>query len=186
MFVYDDNFLTLEDIKEIEDVFWNINIGWHFHKNTQNDELLHPGVVNTGIKDESYFSTNFNNQSKEFTSVKKIIDKFCIKNNIKYKHIYRTKFNIQPYVKNAKPLYPHVDMTDPHLIFLYYVCDSDGDTVIYNETFNGTIIKTPLSIMKSISPKRGTAIVVDGKYFHSITPPSNNSLRAVINVNLIQ
>ena len=28
---------------------------------------------------------------------------------------------------------PHVDMVAPHFVMLYYVCDSDGDTIIYNE-----------------------------------------------------
>ena len=27
---------------------------------------------------------------------------------------------------------PHLDRTEPHLVFLYYVNDSDGDTIIYN------------------------------------------------------
>ena len=27
---------------------------------------------------------------------------------------------------------PHLDRFEPHLVFLYYVCDSDGDTIIYN------------------------------------------------------
>ena len=28
---------------------------------------------------------------------------------------------------------PHVDIVDDHFVILYYVCDSDGDTIIYNE-----------------------------------------------------
>ena len=28
---------------------------------------------------------------------------------------------------------PHIDTDDKHFVMLYYVCDSDGDTIIYNE-----------------------------------------------------
>ena len=31
---------------------------------------------------------------------------------------------------------PHVDLVAPHFVMLYYVCDSDGDTIIYNEKTN--------------------------------------------------
>ena len=28
---------------------------------------------------------------------------------------------------------PHIDIKENHFVMLYYVCDSDGDTIIYNE-----------------------------------------------------
>ena len=35
--------------------------------------------------------------------------------------------------KGKKEDTPHIDIIDSHFVMLYYVCDSDGDTIIYNE-----------------------------------------------------
>jgi hypothetical protein len=185
MFIYDDNFLTEKEIVEIEEMFWSKDINWVFHKQTQDNNLSHAGVVNTKIKDVPYFTAMPNNeQQNDLTN--NIIKRFCDKHNIQYKNLSRVKFNIQPSTKEGTTLYPHIDTADPHLVFLYYVCDSDGDTILYDQTFTGEVLQQPLSIMQSITPKRGAAFVVDGKHFHSITPPKETMLRAVINANLGQ
>lgn len=186
MFVYDDNFLTEEEIQEIEDMFWSLENNWMFHKYTQNNDVKHSGVVNTGRSDIPYFTVGIRDgfEQKQYDLCVKLINKFCEKNGIHYDTLGRVKFNIQPSSQENETLYPHVDKSSPHLVFLYYVCDSDGDTFLYNETFTGEIIEPPLTIMERVTPKRGAAFVVDGKHFHSITPPKDHMLRAVINANL--
>ena len=39
-------------------------------------------------------------------------------------------------LKDKTPDTPHIDLDQgrEHIVALYYVCDSDGDTIIYNET----------------------------------------------------
>lgn len=182
MFIYDDDFLTEDEKSQVEKMFWQPNMPWNIFMSTQNNEVDHAGVVDTMVKDVPYFSTSpieNNNTLSEY-----IINKFCLKHNIKYEKISRIKFNIQPSVQDQYTLYPHVDTAFDHLVFLYYVSDSDGDTILYNEKFTGEKITTPLTIMKSITPKRGAAFVVNGKHFHSITPPKKTMLRGVINANL--
>ena len=45
---------------------------------------------------------------------------------------------------------PHTDMSFQHFVMLYYVCDSDGDTIIYNEK---TISEKGFTVQKKITPK---------------------------------
>lgn len=83
---------------------------------------------------------------------------------------------------------PHVDLTIPHLVCLYYVNDSDGDTILYHETIdtidNTNLPNTSFTIKKTIRPKKGTMILFNGKYYHSSSNPTSN-LRCVVNFNVI-
>ena len=76
---------------------------------------------------------------------------------------------------------PHVDSTDKHIVLLYYVNDSDGETYFFQEKYDGTIKKNG-TIMKIIKPEKGKYVIFDGTQFHASSQPSNN-LRSVINFN---
>lgn len=184
MFIYDDDFLTESEIEQVTLFFHSEEIDWRYFKTTQDNQVDHPGVVNTGAKDISYFSAGFHETSQHYQNFKWLVDKFCSKHGIEYVSLGRVKLNVTPIKDSGLPLYPHVDKNEPHLIFLYYVHDSDGDTVLYNETYTGEIVKPPVTVMHSITPKRGAAFIVSGNHFHAITPPTNHSVRSVINANL--
>ena len=70
---------------------------------------------------------------------------------------------------------PHVDMQEPHNVVLYYVNDSDGDTFFFDENKN---------IMERMTPKKGTAIMFDGKTFHASSNPSSKP-RITLNLNFV-
>ena len=82
---------------------------------------------------------------------------------------------------------PHVDMVAPHFVMLYYVCDSDGDTIIYNEKtkFDGCEpnYKMNYTIKKKVSPKQGRVVLFDGRHFHTAEQPNHN-LRCIVNYDL--
>ena len=67
---------------------------------------------------------------------------------------------------------PHIDTNEPHLVCLYYVNDSDGDTIFYDE--NNKIIK-------QVSPKKGRIVFFDGLIKHSGSRPKNNH-RVILNI----
>ena len=74
---------------------------------------------------------------------------------------------------------PHVDITNDHFVMLYYVCDSDGDTIIYNEQ----VKSDSYTLQKKITPKQGRVVLFDGSYYHTAEQPLNN-IRCVVNYNL--
>ena len=82
---------------------------------------------------------------------------------------------------------PHVDMIAPHFVMLYYVRDSDGDTIIYNEKtkFDGCHpnFKMNYTIKKKVSPKQGRVVLFDGRHFHTAEQPNHN-LRCIVNYDL--
>jgi hypothetical protein len=89
--------------------------------------------------------------------------------------------------------YPHVDVDREHMVGLLYLNDSDGDTVIYTETFDpqGPISSrehydsiTSFTKLVSITPEKGTFVFFNGKHYHSSSTPTAHANRVVVNFNL--
>jgi len=85
---------------------------------------------------------------------------------------------------------PHVDSYEPHKAFLYYVNDSDGDTIMYDQTFVNDQLSNlqnnnqkSFSIKERITPEANKAILFDGLRYHSSSSPTKNIKRIVISVN---
>ena len=75
---------------------------------------------------------------------------------------------------------PHIDLHHrEHLVVLYYVCDSDGDTIIYNEREQSNTY----TIKQKVTPKQGRMVLFDGGLYHTAEQPLNN-VRCVVNYNL--
>lgn len=81
---------------------------------------------------------------------------------------------------------PHLDRTIPHLVFLYYVCDSDGDTIIYNyksKDAQDVPYFEDIKELKRITPKQGRVVVFDGLHWHTAEQPTKD-VRCIININI--
>jgi hypothetical protein len=83
----------------------------------------------------------------------------------------------------------HIDLLDEHFALLYYVCDADGDTVIFENMYSKSNPKPPQpSALKEkirVTPKQGRVVIFDGYYWHTATQPTNG-LRCVINTDVLQ
>ena len=75
---------------------------------------------------------------------------------------------------------PHIDSQFQHFVMLYYVCDSDGDTIIYNEKM---ISEKGFTVQKKVTPKQGRVVLFDGALYHTAQQPNNN-IRCVVNYDL--
>ena len=84
---------------------------------------------------------------------------------------------------------PHVDgiRNTTYRAAVYYVNDSDGDTVFYKETtkqISPDNIPVNLTVYKTVSPKKGRLIVFSGDIYHSSGKPKND-IRCIINYNFV-
>lgn len=82
----------------------------------------------------------------------------------------------------------HVDLPSylKHVACVYYCNDSDGDTIIYEETINDTpggSKGVKLTEHKRVTPKRGRAVFFDGSRYHCSSQPTMN-YRTIINFDL--
>ena len=106
-----------------------------------------------------------------------MFENFCEKVNIHPKSIFRIKANFQTQCNFSKEEFyntPHTDALATHTVAIYYVNDSDGDTVIFDA--NG-------KILKSVKPKQGRFLVFDGMLYHAGRHPIEADNRIVINFN---
>ena len=108
-----------------------------------------------------------------FDIVKEIESNALSKSNLKFVKNYRYKLNCLEPLKNTPTideLYrnTHVDDEIEHIVLLYYVNDSDGDTILFeNENFTGYSNKTDeLKITNKITPKKGRIVIFDGSIPH--------------------
>ena len=111
-----------------------------------------------------------------------LIKKSCSKLKIKEVNTLqgRSFLQLPTNIKREDVDSPHTDMSHRHFVMLYYVCDSDGDTIIYNEK---VISEKGLTVQKKITPKQGRVVLFDGAYYHTAQQP-NHKLRCIVNYDL--
>ena len=83
-----------------------------------------------------------------------------------------------------EPDTPHTDMYRDHFVILYYVVDSEGDTIIYNERWNNDIRPEKYTEKQRVTPKQVLVVIFDGSLYHTAEQPKFHS-RCVANYNLI-
>jgi hypothetical protein len=79
---------------------------------------------------------------------------------------------------------PHTDFPNvpENITALYYINDSDGDTVIFNELQG---YQGPLTERMRINPKQGRLVIFNGNQIHAGNNPTTNDPRFVANINFI-
>lgn len=190
MYFLDDDFLTSEEINNLQKIMYKdheVRFPWYYRDGTRT-------IEDKEVKFNKYIKTDSQqfvhmalSNSKKISSFSdncfNIFNKFIEKNNIKVDEVFRIKANLILKNTDANSIhYPHIDKVKQHLVFLYYVNDSDGDTILFDkkypyEDFNN------LKIVDRVSPKAGRAIVFDGLRYHSSSSPVKNNIRCVININ---
>lgn len=85
---------------------------------------------------------------------------------------------------------PHVDKNDDrmsdcnYVSLIYYVNDSDGDTVFFNKWYgqDGTEDNFPMRITTQVRPRKGSLIMFNSNRYHASCPPVDSKRRLVINI----
>ena len=85
----------------------------------------------------------------------------------------------------------HIDSNSPHYAGVLFVGESDGDTIIYQETVNydeldpsiPPTVPDKLTPLERVSPKPNRLVLFDGSHWHSGEAPTSGS-RVLLNVNI--
>ena len=169
-----DNVLPQSLADEIEKTLFNTSFPWYLleditFSNTPHFNSLKPEEMNPGFM---HYLLCENNESPYFNFLK-IIPHLSL--NRKFTYNQSRCFLQLPSNKQQKQNNIHTDNHFPHIVCLYYVNDSDGDTVLFSEDRK--------TILKTISPKKNRVVIFDGSIPHASSKPTTNK-RAVINYNL--
>jgi hypothetical protein len=185
--IIDDDFLPKSEVNAVRDLVLSHKFPWSFFQSTTSPQYkTKSDFINDDSVDSHQFVHEFYAkympQSEFYEDAARIMGKFLIKHNIPLRAILRGKCNLMTnFSEPGKYLPPHVDFKFDHKVFLYYVNDADGETIIFNERYDS---EKPVTLTEKarIDPKAGRAIVFDGSLFHSPGHPFNSKTRAVINI----
>ena len=148
----------------------NNEFPWYFQKQTVGPEALTNALTNDSIQFTHLFYENRTSNSDYLASIKNLLD-----SKIKYKWIHRIKANLTTQItNNHKSFYRpiHKDIPeDGYKTLLYYVNDSDGDTIFFNDEKE----------TKRYRPKKGTGLLFPSNSLHSACNPIKSKYRIVIN-----
>jgi hypothetical protein len=151
-------------------------IPFSYRENLTHPDQNHPDFsFKPGINHVLYSPSKPHSEFSDFYN--SILYNFCSSKNIFIKHLITGRLFVDFPTPNPKTdLPPHTDSSTPHWVCLYYVNDSDGDTIFYKDDKTTEI--------KRVSPKKGRIAFFDGSIYHAGTPSENNS-RSVVNFNFI-
>jgi hypothetical protein len=179
MIIHDQDFLTEKEIQDFEDMYFSNSNSWTYVP-SDNYALSNGQVQSAGIASFKFFPKK-DLHPIQFGMVETLVEKFAKKHNVLYKEVVNPKFWMMTWNKDPVKSLPHRDRPEDHYAFVYYLNDSDGDTFIYNETSHSR----EYTILEQITPKKGSAVLLDGKRFHSLSSPTQKNLRCIVNVNLL-
>ena len=182
--IYFEDFLPQQFKTTVRETLLGNNIPW-FHTNRTTNPEYYTSHVDETTKDSDQFVHGFFMENKVQSDYYNLITPFLVllENSCKRdfsKRIFRIKANLL--IKDSG--YPENKYNIPHIdgenfeSFLYYVNDSDGDTVFFQERFP---LKNNLNVARRVTPKSGDGILFDSDIYHASTPPRVTSKRVVIN-----
>lgn len=192
--------IILDDIVDqatqdlIEETLLGPETDWYFARAGAYKKDLFPEVSDKQRKSIFTFNHIIFNDSKiqdhNFNLYYKVINSIADRLNLNVQSVTNIRAQLQlPINRPPGKGIPHVDKHDdkPYKVCLYYVNDTDGDTVLYKQTSKNSTpeeIKTgKLNEERRISPKKGRAIIFDGEVYHRASRPTTD-LRCVINYNI--
>jgi|TARA_R110000824_G_C15194498_1_gene675116 hypothetical protein len=128
---------------------------------------------------------NLRINSYHWDSIKPIVSMIAEMLGTDVKKILRCKVNLTtPHPSLTKEAFslPHCDSDEKHLVALLYVNNSDGDTVIFNEKWNGSYIKE-VTIKETISLKENRVVSFNGNSYHAGGIPVHSRERITLNMD---
>ncbi|NBP00406.1 MAG: hypothetical protein EBU90_09835 [Proteobacteria bacterium] len=143
------------------------------------------------VEDLSYFQYKFYGsnstlQDERIAEIFKTYIQSQFKLNVR--EILRINCNItSPYhnFQDHQYMMPHIDANIPHRSLIFYLHDSDGDTVLFDRCYDGISENiTDLKVVKRVKPKKNLCLTFNGLRYHSASP-SKSILRRIINVNYL-
>lgn len=148
--------------------------------------------------DVGFFHMAFDGEytSQHFDFFRAILEFFTEKTNIQVEKLLRIRLRYtHKSVGHSESKYaaPHVDFNtgESYNTLVYYVDDSDGDTIIFDKIFNSSeevynpVFSEPIPELVRYSPKKGSGIFFNGHRYHSGNYPINYSSRIVINYDFV-
>jgi len=203
-----DSIIVLDDLvpKHVQDSLEQLCMSGHFpwyfnqssnytsksNRNNSIEDYTKMSEISSGIDVPQFIHSVYHHQHQKDSQFLVAFNSLlcCIPASIDT--LLRIKLNLnysQTFDTTETYSIPHVDFVsvDNLTTLIYYVNDSDGDTIIFNEKRSTGDLPNcdKLTIKQRITPKKGRFVMFDGSYLHAGNFPSGESPRIVVNINII-
>lgn len=190
--VYDDILETAES-DYVEQFLKDPRFPWFF-ADTKNSSTVHPEYLQLDSDSNTretmllghLFYLNSEQQSLNYKISDFILDRFIGRSGIVFKSLIRSKANLQfksTELNRTNYTTPHVDSLSSHTVLIYYVNNSDGNTVIFDRELGQN--KKEYNIIKEVEPKKGRFLLFDGIHYHAAKFSLLSNVRININFNIL-
>ncbi len=159
-----DDFLDTDYHQHLQTVLMGWEFPWYYQHT-----LTH------GNKDIQAHGFNHWLTSEGDPDFAQLVDK--MQSTINAKECLRVRADMTLYNSEGYRHAFHVDSKEPHTVCIYYVNDTDGDTVILGEQNDHDIVR--------VKPKANRLLTFNGKHMHTGHSPVNHKNRILINANFI-
>jgi len=183
--------ITIKDIipKSQQNFLYGLTTGiefdWHYLNEVTYENTIEGKKSTPGFCNMLYTNGVMNPKNQYANLFYPILLEYLDRQNLKLKHLFRMRLGFlmnTPYMIPSVPyMYnnPHIDMLDDHMVGLYYLHDTDGDTVIFNETEESS----KYTIKQRSRPEQGKFVCFDGSHYHASSCPKMFSQRIVLTIN---
>lgn len=188
-----DNIIPIDYQNHLLDTFTGWDFPWVLNKNVVSNDACFLGQKNNPPGFNHFFYEKNAPVSNFFQLVYPLVLSITSQANVPFNRLYRMRANLSLANPNLDMLMPHIDSFFPHWNAIYYVNDSDGDTVIFNETNDeydsgqadiDKIKANNFTVKHRITPKKGKLVAFPGKYYHTASACKDADFRCLININL--
>ena len=174
-----DNFLTKSYHKELLDLMSSDNFSWYYKKN-----ISHEKTSRLGDYGFSHFFWDENGMRDTSTSMLWKPGLYQIMDVVNTDFILRSRGDMTMYSHKEFIHDPHVDFTFKNISAVYYINDSDGDTIFYNQRQSGgQPMPNKLEVRDRVSPKSNRLVFFEGNVIHTGMSPNKHKNRIIINSN---
>jgi len=183
-----DDFLPRPYFDEIQNLLESNHFPWYYKKNIsypsyKDADLSNFGFDNFAIQDNgmknnselALMLTGFLGQLLQVTGMSKVS---------------RCRADLTLYSPEKYLHAPHVDLWEDHVSCVFYVTNSDAETVLFEEKCYSheqyiSMDLSNLTIKTKITPKENRLLFFDGHLLHTGHSPSKYRHRILINTNLV-
>ena len=182
-----DNIITKEEQEDFKNTLHGAKFNWFYIPDVtklDNKQQQRPCLTHMYMKNGHINSVWYDYVKKISDNVNKKLKKKL--RPVQVRSFLQLSLN-KKFLGKEKIDTPHIDLDIPHTVYLYYVNDCDGDTVLYNyksKDKKDIPIFEDIKELKRITPKQGRVVVFDGRYWHTAEQPTKGT-RTIVNFDMV-
>jgi hypothetical protein len=184
-----DNFLSPKYFLTIKQFIEDSNFSWFFKK-----DITHPNDPNINLNSFGFDNWVVQNFESTGSQISQILTGFFgqLLDTTECSRLSKSRIDMTMFSSTKHRHTTHVDLFEPHIASVFYITDSDAETIIYDkqcfscEQYQNNINFDELKITNTIIPKENRLLFFDGSYLHTGCSPSEYKNRIIINSDLIK